>query len=113
MAKQRKIDNLHQTHGKVEKMPLTLDQIWGDTGESKYGTLDINEYEKYLNDLNKSDLQTHASKVGLVPIDDRETLVSRLKREFEKHASLYKARAAINSSVEISKEAKKILSEGK
>ena len=33
-----------QTHGKVET-PNSLDQIWGDTGISKYGTLNLEEYK--------------------------------------------------------------------
>lgn len=107
----KKINALHQAHGKIEN-PVTLDQIWGDTGISKYGTLDINEYEKYLNDLNKSDLQAHASKMNLVPVDDRKTLVERLKREFIKHASLYN-KPSIKNEIKISKRAKDILSEGK
>jgi hypothetical protein len=72
------LDNLNQTHGKIEK-PLTLNQVWGDDGKSKYGTLDAEKYSDYLNDLNKSDLQAHAVKIGLVPIDDRNSLVTRLK----------------------------------
>ena len=37
MAKKSKLDSLKQTHGKVEK-PLTLNQVWGDDGSSRYGT---------------------------------------------------------------------------
>lgn len=107
----KKMNELHQAHGKIEN-PVTLDQIWGDTGISKYGTLDLSEYEKYLDDLNKSDLQAHASKMNLVPVDDRKTLVERLKREFIKHASLYN-KPSNQSEIKISKRAKDILAEGK
>jgi hypothetical protein len=34
--KKSKLDNLHQTHGKVENRKVTLDQIWGDDGKRKY-----------------------------------------------------------------------------
>ena len=105
------LDNLNQTHGKVEK-PLTLNQVWGDDGKSKYGTLDAEKYSEYLNDLNKSDLQAHAVKIGLVPIDDRNSLVTRLKKEFNKHASQYSARS-LPTKKDISKAAKDILSEGR
>ena len=44
------------------------------------------------NDLNKSDLQAHAVKIGLVPIDDSNSLVTRLKKEFNKQVSQYSAR---------------------
>jgi hypothetical protein len=102
-----------QTHGKVET-PNSLDQIWGDTGISKYGTLNLEEYKKFLNDLNKSDLQAHANKIGLIPIDDTLTLKQRLEREFVKHAATYTAKSAFDQKQElISKEAKDILAEGK
>lgn len=111
--KKSKLDNLYQTHGKVENRPLTLDQIWGDDGKRKYGTLDPVEYDKYLKDLNKSDLQSHAIKIGLVPIDNRETLVKRLRQEFKKHTSTYLARPNVDNTSKISKKSKDILSEGR
>lgn len=106
--------NKSQTHGKIET-PNSLDQIWGDTGISKYGTLDLQEYKKYLNDLNKSDLQSHASKIGLIPVDNLTILKERLEREFTKHVSAYTAKASNDSQKEekISKEAKNILAEGR
>jgi hypothetical protein len=112
MAKKSKINLLHQAHGKVEKRPLTLDQVWGDTGTSKYGTLDKEIYAEYLEALNKSDLQSHASKIGLVPIDDRKTLIGRLKKEFQKHIAIYKPSPQVNRNNVPSKTAKQILSEG-
>jgi len=112
MPKNSKLNSFHQTHGKVEKEKLTLDQVWGNTGTSKYGTLDLEDYDNYLNDLNKSDLQAHAIKIGLVPIDDRRTLVSRLKKEFKKHVALY-SQAKTKKETEVSKKAKDILSEGR
>jgi len=112
MAKNNKLSQLNQTHGKLER-PVTLDQIWGDTGINKYGTLDPLQYDKYVNELNKSDLQTHAVKIGLVPIDDRNTLISRLKREFNKHISVYKSQVLEKKSLKLSKKSKDTLSEGR
>lgn len=111
--KKLKLDDLSQTHGKVENRPITLDQIWGDDGKRKYGTLDPEKYSEFVADLNKSDLQAHAIKIGLVPIDDRETLVKRLKLEFKKHISLFKARPDVNNAAQLSKKSKDILSEGR
>jgi len=105
--------NKSQTHGKIET-PNSLDQIWGDTGISKYGTLDLEDYRKYLDDLNKSDLQSHASKIGLMPIDNLSLLKERLQREFIKHVSAYTAKSfAEKKEQTLSKEAKDILAEGK
>jgi len=105
---------IYQTHGKVEN-PITLDQIWGDTGITKYGTLNLEEYEKKINDFNKSDLQTHATQVGLIPVDNREILLARLLSEFKKHVAHYNVSKLANQSNPntISKSARDILAEGR
>jgi len=106
---------MSQAHGKVESVePTTLDQIWGDTGLTKYNTLDEKEYEGQLDNFTKSELQAHATKVGLIPVDNRETLKTRLIREFNKHTSSYKKPPMkASKQVKLSTEVKKILSEGK
>ena len=110
--KKLKLESLSQTHGKVEKA-VTLDQVWGDTGNAKYGTLDLEKYSTYLDELNKSDLQAHAIKIGLVPIDDRRTLVTRLKKEFQKHVAQFQVKETPKSNKPLSKSARDILSEGR
>ena len=112
MSKKNKLDSLIQTHAQVES-PRTLDQVWGDTGESKYKTLDLTEYQKYLKELTKSDLQAHAIKVGLIPIDNRETLVKRLEKEFNKHVSLYRPAPKTKNDIKLTKTTKDILAEGR
>jgi hypothetical protein len=111
-----------QTHGKVEKendfVPTTLDQIWGDTGMQKYKTMDPTKYESDLRTMAKVDLQAHASRVGIVPVDNREVLSLRLIREFKKHVSLYKfpqnkTLGKMTSRDQLSAKAKRILDEGK
>tara|TARA_Y100000114_G_scaffold154517_1_gene176715 strand:+ start:155 stop:553 length:399 start_codon:yes stop_codon:yes gene_type:complete len=116
--KVKKVEDMSQTHGKEEK-PLytTLEQIWGDTGISKYGTFDENEYAGELKNMTKSEIQAHANKMGLIPIDNRNELVKRLMKEFIYHKSKYStipAEIQINNiSAELSPEVRKILSEGK
>ena len=89
--KTKNVNELSQTHGKEEKpVPTSLEQIWGDDGTSKYKTLDADKYRDYLSSLGRSDLQAHAVKIGLVPIDDRTQLTTRLLREFKKHAAKYR-----------------------
>ena len=117
--KSTKIEEMSQAHGKEEK-PLysTLDQLWGDTGLQKYGTLDETEYSSQLKNMTKSDIQAHANKLGLIPIDNREELEKRLLKEFLQHKTIHTARVPDNlrtSNLEgnLSTEARKILSEGK
>ena len=113
--KRVKLEDLNQAHGKEEKFrPTTLDQIWGDTGLSKYNTLEESEYEDSLGEMNKSDLQTHATQVGIIPIDNRDMLTQRLVREFRNHVNSYRApqeRKQVNKTM--SKEVRRILAEGR
>ena len=109
------MNSLSQAHGKEEQhKPTTLDQIWGDTGMSKYRTLDEEEYTQELKEYSKTDLQAHAAKIGLIPIDNPDQLRKRLLTEFRKYASVYKAPIhARKPSKPLPKEAIKILNEGK
>lgn len=105
---------LTQIDGKQETfVPNTLDQIWGDTGLGLYRTLDLNEYQASLKEMQKADLQAHAIQVGIIPVDDRENLEKKLIKEFSRHVASYR-RPVIKSKPQIpSKEALKILSEGR
>jgi len=114
-AKQEKdLSNLSQTHGKTEEFrPTTLDQIWGDNGTWKYQTMDESEYRGMLENMPRSDLTTHASKIGLIPIDDRNMLIGRLMGEFKKHVATYRTTDSPVQSGPISPEVEKILKEGR
>jgi len=121
-AKRKSIKEISQTHGKSEEAndyrPTTLDQVWGDTGTWKYNTMDASDYEKSIREMPKVDLQSHASRVGIIPVDNREILATRLVREFKKHVTLYKhpqdkSPSNINSTSDISKLARKVLEEGR
>jgi hypothetical protein len=114
MPRKKKIEELSQTHGKLENTQYkSLDQIWGDTGLSKYKTTNLQDYTDYINEMNKSDLQAHANKIGLVPIDNREMLTKRLISEFKKFISSFNVPKSIDNSVDLDKKSKDVLSEGK
>lgn len=114
MPKKKQIQELSQTHGKLEDIEYkSLDQIWGDTGLSRYNTTNLEEYINFIHDMNKSDLQAHANKVGLVPIDNRETLTKRLVAEFKKFTSTFNIPKTKDNTIKLNKETKNILSEGK
>ena len=109
------LKKLSQTHGKEEKFePTSLAQVWGEDGTSTYGTMNEKEYERQIDDMNMSDMQTHASTVGIIPIDNRSTLRDRLLREFRKHVANY--RKPIHHPTppeEVDAQTLKILSEGR
>lgn len=105
-----------QTSGKENLVtPRTLAQVWGDTGLSKYNTLDVEEYKAYINDLNKTDLQAHAIRIGLAPISERYRLTEALIREFKTYANQFVPSEQLKPAPEkeISPEVAKILSEGR
>jgi len=109
--------NMKQIHGKEDSgsKPTTLDQIWGDTGLWKYNTMELGEYNEQLQEMTKTDLQAHATKIGLIPVDSREMLTQRLVREFRRHVNSYEDRKESNTdnSNNLSSKAKKILAEGR
>ena len=117
-----KLKKMSQTHGKDESPqpkfePRTLDQVWGDTGLGRYKTLDEDTYRGKLDNMAKTDLQAHATKVGLVPIDNRSTLTQRLMREFKKHVNAFKP-SGIKTPKSIGRnslpdDVRKVLDEGK
>lgn len=130
MPKQKKsLKSLHTTHGKLEETAdnistsrkkgqyQSLDQLFGDNMYSHYDTLKEDEYTNQLNDLNLSDLQTHATKVGIMPTDNRERLTKNLLREFNTHVAKYKVPNAPkqeqNNRKQPSAVALKIMSEGR
>jgi hypothetical protein len=112
MPKQ-KLENLTQVHGKDEFAPQSLEQIWGDSGEGKYRTMEIDAYSQSLSEMNRSDLQTHAVKIGIIPVDDRNLLVQRLLREFKRHVSNYRIKTDEIKPTKASKDVLSILSEGR
>lgn len=118
MAK-KNIKKLKQLDGKAEPqekqfVPTTLDQLWGYSGKGKYTTSDEATYTQQLNDMNKSDLQHHAVQMGLIPVDNRNTLIQRLTREFRKHYAAFGIeKKSPQPKKEISEETIKILSGGR
>lgn len=114
MKKPKKLQEMTQTDAmQAKNEPTTLDQIWGDTGLNKYSTLDEQKYEELLLNMSKSDLQSHARKHGLIPIDDIRTLRARLTREFKRHVGMYGKPVVHKQETKISKEALRILAEGR
>ncbi len=111
----KKLESLSQTHGKEEKFaPTTLDQVWGHSGSTRFGTIDVNQYIRRLDEMNLTDLQAHAHYVGFVPVDDRVTLSKKLILEFKKYVSGFKKPSSQPiPNPNISEAAKKILSEGR
>jgi hypothetical protein len=109
--------NMLQIHGKeetVKRQPSSLDEILGET-LSVYTANSSDEYRGQLAEMNMTDLQAHAYKIGLVPTQDRKVLTDRLVQEFAKWNSRYGSntiQSKIKSVEDLDDKAKKILREG-
>lgn len=120
MKKSKKTKELTQIDGKFdEEKPkyeiTTVYQLFGDTGEGKYKTDKLDEYEDELNGMNLSDLQYHATTVGQIPITDRKRLITRLIGEFQRHWGPYRVPITAqtdNNNTKPDKELEKILRMG-
>ena len=104
-----------QTHAKEEKFqPSTLDQVWGESVNTRYGELTEEEYSTKIKEMNTTDLQAHAHMHGLVPIQDRTRLTKSLMSEFRRYVSGFRKPATpIKPPPNISNTASQILSEGR
>lgn len=71
------------TAGTPNSIYGSLDQILGEN-ISVYKARDVVEYRQQIADMNQTDLQSHALKIGLIPVEDRKVLVARLVQEFER-----------------------------
>lgn len=106
-----------QIHGKeeiIQKKPSSLDEILGET-LSIYTANSSEEYRGQLAEMNMTDLQTHAYKIGLVPTPDRKVLTDRLVQEFVKWNSRYGSNVIeshVKSVQDLDAQAQKILREG-
>lgn len=114
MKKQR---NTESTHGKTTNFrKTTLEQVWGDTGLSRYKTLDLEEYKAHIKGMSKSDLQSHAANVGVLPKDDTGLLSKNLIKEFCSYSAGFKRPNSLGkakSSGAPSEVVASILSEGR
>lgn len=118
-----KLKNLKQTDGRVDSLkelneektqPRTLAQFFGESIAGKYKTTDESEYINFLKNLNKSDLQAHAIKCGLVPKDDRQRLVISLVKEFRRTVASYKPLPVLKQdNKKITPEIMRILAQGR
>lgn len=114
--KKLKLSEMTQTHAQDESKPQfkTLDQVWGDTGLSRYKTLNRDEYLTQLREMADVDLHSHALAIGLVPNPDREQLKKRLLSEFDRYAVQFSVmEKPVMKKQKISAEVRAILSEGR
>ena len=74
--------------------PRTIDQLLGDQGISKFGTLSEDKFNKKLDDLaqSRTDFQDFAAEHGIRVIDDIPLAREKLMDAFRSYAAGFKSR---------------------
>jgi hypothetical protein len=89
--KQTKLEDLQQTNGKNYKQQVArareLEEVLGISKISPFKTNDKNVFNEMIKDMNLTDLQAFAVKVGVFPAGNKTVLKNKIKRAFE--SSLY------------------------
>lgn len=67
----------------------SLSQLMGDKGEGKYPVDTIEEYEEFLNKMNRAELYSHATKYEIIPRSSMPKLKADLIKKFIKHKAKY------------------------
>lgn len=78
---------------KIGNMKVATGKVWdGETelnnldGFVRYSTANVDDYKVQLGGMNALDLQKHATQVGEIPRDNRETLINNLIKRFQERA---------------------------
>lgn len=117
--KSLKLEAQAQIDGKCDDKPQvqiagSLDSIMGEC-LSLYSVSNIEDYKKQISEMNQTDLQSHAYKIGLVPVEDRKVLISRLCTEFDRwniRMRPHEIGGLTKTISDIDQKAQKILREG-
>ncbi len=99
----------------------TIDEILGEKPQGAFKANSLEEFEKQIDvEMNLADMQTLASRVGLLPIHDRQVLKKRLLDEFKKdlrkktgYGHIDAVRPSANLNMEQNDRARRILKEGR
>jgi hypothetical protein len=105
---------LIEATGKEDSLePTTLEQIMGFNELSRYNTIEASVYENTLSDMNRTDLESEARRVGAIIVEDTQRLREGLKKEFVSYVSTLKKPRHQTRPIQISKEVEAILKEGR
>lgn len=80
---------------KLQNMKTSTGKVWDSADNEKplnqlkefnysnYTAASVEEYASELKDMNALDLQRHATEVGEIPRDNRNTLIENLLKKFQ------------------------------
>jgi hypothetical protein len=79
-----------------------------------YKPHDLDSYEHFISNLNTSDLQSHATTVGVMPNQDRSILIKRLLKDFRiKNSEAWNTEKPVELPKKIRQETLDILAQGR
>jgi len=79
----KSLKNLHQAHGKIVSEEITgLDQIFNK--ESSYKTSLAAKYQDKIGSMTLEELKDIAGELGVIPVDNRDSLIKMIRKEFKK-----------------------------
>ena len=84
----KKLESLDQANGKIEEKnsiqkTKELEAVLGINEVNPFGTSDASVFEDGLAQMNLTDMQRLAVRVGVMPSSNRTTLKNKLKRKFK------------------------------
>jgi hypothetical protein len=108
----KKLEKSELLHGKQETQPLTMDEVWGSSA-TVYKHKSLEDYQEYIENLNKIDLLAHCTRVGIKPSSGNRSLVLRkLTRafiEFNSKRNTKEPKSNIENQVEAQKKISKLI----
>ena len=111
MSKKKQITECHAKEETLE--PTTLEQIIGYNQLSRYNTVEVSVYEESLKEMNRTDLEAEARRVGTIILEDTARLRNSLLKDFGAFISSLNKPKHLTKAIKISKEVEKILQEGR
>lgn len=111
----KKIESLSQATGKVPTYEITnIEQIFGGSEASKFGTMDEKVFNDRLLEMTRADLENFARKHGSIIVESSERIRAELMKIFRNHVSLLqKPVSKPTSKIKIAPDVQRILNEGR
>jgi len=91
-----KVDELTQPATKTKRPIRSIDELLGRTS-SPYSVGNVNEYETKIKAMASTDLERHATEMGILPNSNRTTLLARLITQYNKTSGGYLNTSLYNS----------------
>jgi hypothetical protein len=115
--KNSKLNSLKQTHGKDNEATFeitSLDQLFGSSDSTKFGTTDETVFADKLRSMTRADLENFARRHGSIIVESSDRIRNELMKLFRNYVSLLQKPATKPvQGIKISPEVQQILNQGR